>query len=177
MNKSYLIVPVVLLAVFAFFYTGARKEMQAKEAAALQADAAKKAEEKARKDEIEAKSVAEAQKRQEERDAADRAKEEKKERDYEDAMKALRDETGKYTSEGDKLAKEAADLEIQLSQTRTQKEDLNRETFDLDKEVEMRKINRRNAEIEIQREIAIVGKKLEESSIALPPPPPPLVEK
>ena len=177
MNKSYFIVPVVLLAVFAFFYTSSRKEMQAKDAAHQAEVARSKAEDKKHKDEIEAKSLADAQKRTDEREAADRAKEEKKVRDYDDAMKALKDEAGKYSGESDKLAKEAADLEIQLSQARTQRETLNRETFDLAKQVEQTKINRRNAEIEIQREIEIVGKKLNDSSIAVPPPPPPLVVK
>ncbi len=177
MNKSYLIVPVVLLAVFAFFYTSSRKEMKAKDAAHQAEVARNKAEDKKHKDEIEAKSLADAQKHTDEREAADLAREEKKVRDYEEVMKTLREETAKYSTEADKLAKEAADLEIQISQTRTQRETLNRETFDLAKQVEQTKINRRNAEIEIQRVIEIVGKKLNDSSIAVPPPPPPLVVK
>jgi hypothetical protein len=177
MNKSYFIVPVILLAVFGFFYNGSLKEMKAKEEAHQQEVARLKAEDAKHKKEIEDKATADAQKRQDEREAADRAKEEKKVRDYEDAMKALKDETAKYATEADKLAKDAADLEIQLSQARTQRETLNRETFDLAKQVEQTKINRRNAEIEIQRVIEIAGKKLNDSSIAAPPPLSPLVPK
>ena len=50
MNKSYLIVPIVLLVVFAFFYNGALNEMKTKEETRLAAiakiaaaDAARKA--------------------------------------------------------------------------------------------------------------------------------------
>ena len=174
MNKSYLIVPLVLLAVFGVLYNGALKDMKAKADSQQAVADARKAEEKKHKDEVDAKANADAKKRQDERDAADRAKEEKKVREYEDGLKALRDESAKYSTEADKLSKEAADLELQISQARTDKEKLNRETFDLAKEVEQNKIDRRNAELEIQRMIDIVGKKLTDSSIVLPPPPPPL---
>ncbi len=172
MNKSYLIVPIVLLAVFGFLYSGALKEMDAKAASQQAAADKRNAEEKKRKDEIEARATADAKKRQDEREAADRAKEEKKIREYEEGLKTLRDEAAKYSGEADKLSKEAADLEIQISQARTDKEKLNRETFDLAKEVEQTKINRRNAELEIQRMIDMVAKKLTDSSIVIPPPPP-----
>lgn len=171
MNKSYLIVPIVLLAVFGFLYNGAVKDMQAKADKQKAALEARQAEEKKRKDEIEVRATADAKKRQDEREAADSAKEAKKVKDYEDGLKALRDEAGKYSGEADKLSKEAADLEIQISQTRTDKEKLNRETFDLAKAVEQTKINRRNAELEIQRMIDMVAKKLTENSVVVPPPP------
>jgi len=178
MNKSYFIVPFVLLAVFAFLYRGAVKEMDVKAATQQAAADARKAEEKKRKDEIEARANADAKKRQDEREAADKAKEDKKIRDYEDGLKALRDEAAKYSTEADKLSKEAADLELQISQARTDKEKLNRETFDLAKEVEQTKINRRNAELEIQRTVEMVAKKLNDNSVVVPPPPPlPVVSK
>jgi len=171
MNKSYLIVPAILLAVFGFLYTSALKEMDAKAAAQQEAANVRRAAEKKHKDEIEAKATADAKKRQDEREAADRAKEEKKIREYEDIMKSLRDETTKYATEAEKLGKEAADLEVQISQLRTDKEKLNHETFDLAKAVEQSKINWRNAELEIQRLIEMVSRKLNDNSIIVPPPP------
>jgi len=177
MNKSYLIVPVVLLILFGFFYNGALKEMKAKEVAKQEEIARVKAEEAARKKVIEDKATAEAKKRQEEREAADLAKEQKKQRDYEDALKKLRDETNDYATQADKLAKEAADLEIQISQGRTERERLNHETLELAKQVEQAKINRRTAELEIQRMMEMVAVKLNESSIATAPPPPAVVAK
>jgi hypothetical protein len=171
MNKSYFIVPLVLLAVFGFRYNSAVKEMEAKAVSQQAAADARKAEEKKRKDEIELKATADAKKRQEEREAADRAKEEKKTREYEEGLKALRDEAAKYSTEADKLSKEAADLELQISQARTEKEKLNRETFDLAKVVEQTKIDRRTAELEIQRTVEMVAKKLNDNSVVVPPPP------
>lgn len=172
MNKSYVIAPIVLLAVFGFLYKGALKEMGVKEQARIEAKAKKDAEEKKRKDEIDARATLDAQKRQAEREAQDRAREDKKIKEYQDAMKALKDEADKYRSEADKLAKEIADLDLQISQGHADKEKLNKETFELGKRVEQSKIARRNAEIEIQRMVEIVGKKLNESPLAVPPPPP-----
>jgi hypothetical protein len=172
MNKSYFIVPVVLLGLFIFLYNGALKDMEAK-AKALDAQKAQvMAEEAKHKAEVEAKANADAQKRQEERAKEDAAKAEKKEREYQDIMKKLKDEATDYAGQSEKFAKEAADLEIQISQTRNEREKLNRDTLELSKLVEMTKINRRNAELEIQRMIDMVAKKLNDSSIATPPPPP-----
>ncbi|MBL9214868.1 MAG: hypothetical protein JNG83_05285 [Opitutaceae bacterium] len=172
MNKSYVIVPIVLLAVFGFFYNVASKEMKAKEDARIAAAAKLKKEEEDRKRVIEEKATADAKKRQDEREAADAAKEKKKQQDYEDALKKLRDETADYASQADRLNKEANGLELQISQGRTDRERLNRESLALAKEVELAKINRRNAELEIQRMIEMLSKKLNESSIAAAPPPP-----
>jgi chromosome segregation ATPase len=175
MNKSYVIVPLVLLAVFGFFYNGALKEMKEKEDARIaKIDATNKAEAE-RKKAIEEKAQAEAAKRQEERAANDKAKEEKKEKDYQDAMTALKKEADDYTTQVAKLTKEAADLEADILKTRNDKERLTREALELAKQVELAKINRRTSELEIQRMIEMVSKKLGESSLtAIPPPPPPL---
>lgn len=172
MNKYYLIVPAILLGAFLFFYNGALHEMEAKEAAKMAEKAAIKAADDKRKAEIEAKAAADAKRRQEERDAEELARLEKKEKDYQDAMKKLKDESDNYSAEADRLAKEGADLEIQLSALRTQKDKSSRETFELAKQVELAKIGRRNAEIEIQRMVEILGTKAGASSLATLPPPP-----
>lgn len=172
MNKYYLIVPAVLLGTFLFFYNGALKEMAAKEAAKTAEKAAIKAADDKRKAEIEAKATADAKRRQEERDAEERARAEKKEKDYLDAMKKLKDESDNYSAESDKLAKEGADLEIQLSSLRTQKEKSTREVFELAKQVELAKVSRRTAEIEIQRMVEMLGTKAGASTLATMPPPP-----
>lgn len=172
MNKSYLIVPAVLLAVFAFFYNGALNEMRVKEETRLAKVAAVAKAEADRKAEVEKKAQAEALKNQEKRAADDKAREDKKERDYQDAMNALKKEADDYSAQTAKLSKEAADLEASLQQTRTDKERLTREALDLAKQVELAKINRRSAELEIQRMFEMVSKKLNDSSIATAPPPP-----
>jgi hypothetical protein len=175
MNKSYIIVPVVLLAIFAFFYNGALHDMETKETQRLEKIAATEKAEADRKKIIEDKAQAEAAKRQEERTAADKAKEDKKERDYKEAMTKLKDEADDYAGQTAKLTKEATDIEADILKTRNDKERLTREALELAKQVELAKINRRTAELEIQRQIDMVARKLNESSIATPPPPPPLV--
>ncbi len=175
MNKSYLIVPLVLLAVFGFFYNGALKDMKEKEDARIAKIAATAKEEADRKRVIEEKATAEAIKRQEERAAADKAKEEKKEKDYQDAMAALKKEADDYVAQSAKLTKEGTDLDAEILKTRNDKERLTREALELAKQVELAKINRRTSELEIQRMIEMVSKKLNESSITALPPPPPLV--
>lgn len=173
MNKFYIIVPVVLLGVFLFFYNGALKEMADREIQKKAEIAKVKAAEDARRADIEAKAAADAKKRQEQRDAEDRAKEQKKIKEYEDAMRQLKDETDKYLAEADKNQKETNALELQLNDLRTLKEKTNRETFELAKQVELAKIARRNAELEIQRMVDMVAQRVGASSFAQMPPPPP----
>jgi membrane-associated HD superfamily phosphohydrolase len=172
MNKFYIIVPVVLLGVFLFFYNGALKEMAAKEAAKQEEVAKVKAAEDARRAEIERKAAEDAKRRQAEREAEDRAKEQKKIKEYEDAMQQLKDEADKYLAEADKNQKDANALELQLNDLRSTKEKTNRETFELAKQVELAKIARRNAELEIQRMVDMVAQKVGASSFAAMPPPP-----
>lgn len=169
---TYLIVPGIMFAIFIAFYRGAVHNMEAREAHAKQVKAEKDAAEQKRKDEVDRKAQEDAAKRQKAQEEADRAKEAKKEADYQNVMNQLKREADDYSAQADKLAKEVADLDISISQTRSQKEKLNRETFDLAKEVELAKIARRNAEIEIQRMVEIAGKKVADTSIAIAPPPP-----
>ncbi len=172
MNKFYIIVPVVLLGVFLFFYNGALKEMAAKEVAKQEEAAKVKKAEDDRRAEIEKKAAEDAKRRQAEREAEDRAKEQKKIKEYEDAMNQLKDEANKYLAEADKNQKDSNALELQLNDLRSQKEKINRETFELAKQVELAKIARRNAELEIQRMVDVVGQKVGASSFAAMPPPP-----
>ncbi len=173
MNKYYFIAPAVMLAVFAFFYNGALKEMDLKEQKHQQELAAAKAADDARRKEIDEKAQADALKRQQERDAEEKAKRDKKEKEYQSAMTQLKDEADKYSNEADKYAKEAADLEIQLTNLRIQKEKTNREAFEMTKQVELAKISRRTAEMEIQRLVEMLGMRAEKSTLAAMPPPPP----
>lgn len=175
---TYLLIPSLLLGVFLFFYLGAVKEMKQKEEKQKIEKAEKAAVDAKRKAEIEKKANEDARKRQEQRDADDAAKLAKKEADYQAVMTQLRNETTDILAQTDKLAREAGALEISIAQARTNKEKLNRETFDLAKDVEQAKINRRRAEIEIQRLVEMAGRKMADTTVAIaPPPPPPNVPK
>jgi chromosome segregation ATPase len=173
MNKFYIIVPLVLLGVFIFFYRGALDDMARRDAEKARLAQIEKEKDDARRKEIEERAAADARKRQEEREAVERAKEEKKQREYNEGMRALTEEAERYIAEADRNAKEAADLEIQLGELRNQRDRVNREVFELAKQVELAKIDRRNAELEIQRMVDMVAQRVGASSLAAAQPPAP----
>lgn len=168
---TYVVTPGIMFGIFLFFYNGAVKEMHAKEERQKIEKKAKDDAEAARKAEIEKKALADAEKRQRDREAEDAKKAAEKEAAYTKVMTQLESDTADENAQADKLAKEVGGLEISISQARSNKEKLNRETFDLAKEVELAKVNRRNAEIEIQRMVEIAGKKVADSSVSILPPP------
>lgn len=173
----YVLIPVVLFVAFLYApgvgYNSAMKELEAKNQRIKAEKAAAKAAEDARRAEIERKATEDAKKRQEQRDAEERAKEVRKLKDYEDAMRQLRDEAAKYAAEADGFQKETNALELQLNELRSLKEKSNREVFELSKRVELAKVDRRNAELEIQRMVDMVAQRLGASSLAAMPPPAP----
>lgn len=174
----YLIIPLAMLAAFLFTpsvgYFAAQKKIEAKIAAEKAEDARKRAEEAARQHEIERQAEEDARRHQEERERQEREREAKKEREYQDIINQLKGDLATYSGEGDKLQKEANDLELQISKARTEKEQLNRQSFELAKQVELQKVNRRNAELEIQRMVDMVAQRVNASPMsAMPPPPPP----
>lgn len=173
----YVIIPLALLAAFLFTpgvgYVAAQKEIQARLDAKAADDARKKAEEEAERLRIEKQAEQDAIERQKKRDEEERQKAAKKEQDYQDILRKLNDDITTYTTEADRLQKESNELELKISETRTNKENANRETFELSKLVELEKIRRRNAELEIQRMVDMVAQKLNASPLSAPPPPPP----
>lgn len=172
MNKFYIIAPIVLLGVFIFFYRGALQDMAVRDAEKARVAQIEQQKEDARRKEVEEKAAADARRRQEDREAADRAKEEKRVREYEEGMRLLTEEANRYAAEADKNAKDAAELEIQLLELRNLRDKTNREAFELAKQVELAKVDRRNAELEIQRMVDMVGQRVGSSSLAAMPPPP-----
>lgn len=173
----YVIIPGVLFLAFLFTpgvgYVPAQKEMVRKEEVRQAAVAAKQAAEETKRKDIEAKAAEDAKQRQAEREQKERERAEKKERDYQEAIQKLNDDIALFSGEADKLAKEASDLELQLNNQRNQKEAANRMAFDMAKQVELAKVNRRNAELEIQRMVDMVAQRLNASPLSAPPPPPP----
>lgn len=171
MNKFYIIAPVVLLGAFVVFYKGALNEMAQKDELKQRAVAEAKVAADSRRAEMERKASEDAQRRQAEREAEERAKEEKRTRQYEDDLRQLREETDRYLAEAAAFQKEINALELKLGELRTLKEKMNQETFELAKQVELAKISRRNAELEIQRMVDMVAQRLGASSLAQMPPP------
>lgn len=170
MNRLYLIIPLILLALFGGVYW--------QHSLTADADARAKAAATAH-----AKSIADAQKAETERKAredadlraADRLAEEKKKEDEKrakwDADSArIIEETARYSAQVAALTQEQAALEKALADTRAQHEKLAKENFEAARAIELARIARRNAELEVQRMTEMVARKAGETSLLRPTP-------
>jgi hypothetical protein len=172
----YLILPAILLVVFLFTpgfgYFAAQEKLEARELASEQESERLKAEEEAKRADIQKRAEEDALERQREREEQDRLKEEKKRKDYEDGIARLKEDIATYSADSDTFTKELNALQLQLSKLRDKKEVEDRQTLELAKQVELAKIERRTAELEIQRMVTMVSKTLTSSPLLKPTPPP-----
>lgn len=174
----YFIVPVVCLGVFLFFYYAHVEEAKKRTLIRIEEQAKKDREEAAKKKALEDKARQDADKR-----SAERAKEEaKKEADRIAKWKAQGDdieaEMQKAKSAASESQQKVAALEKELSSLRAKKEQANRDFLEAARQVELAKIARRNAEMEIQRITELISNKANESAMAkLPPMPAPVPAK
>jgi chromosome segregation ATPase len=174
MNKFYVILPVALLILFGgYYFKVAKPEMAAKVLADEKRIADEREAEETKRKEIEAKAQDDARKAQAVRDEKERVRLAKAQQDKDEQDRKVLDETTKYEKEAEKLSKQIADLEIAITNLRNKREDMNREVLELAKKVELTKIDRRNAELEIQRMYDVVAQKVAASSLTQAPPPPP----
>lgn len=164
----YLIFPSVMLVGFLVIYFSHKEKAEAKERAHIEQVAREKATAEEKKKVAEAKAREDAKKRQEERDAEEKKKEEEKAARQAADDKKVRDQTAEYTAKGDTAAKQVAALEQELDRLRKEKDKTSRETFDLAKQVELARIARRNAELEIQRMTEMIVRRAAESSLTRP---------
>lgn len=166
----YLILPGVMLAGFLVVYFSHREKAEAKERAHIAQVAKEKSEAEEKKKVAEAKAREDAKKRQEERDAEEKKKEAEKAAKQAADDKKVRDQTAEYTAKADAAAKQVNNLEVELDRLRKEKDKTSRESFDLAKQVELTRIARRTAELEIQRMTEMVTRRASESSMTRPPP-------
>lgn len=116
-------------------------------------------------------------KRAAERAAEDAKREADKIAKREAESKRIQDETDKYLADAAALSKKIADLEVQVEAARKSKDQASREAFDLLKQVERAKVERRNAEIEIARLTEMLARRASDSSMTrMPTPPSPAVK-
>ena len=167
----YLIFPSVMLAGFLVIYFSHKEKAEQKERAHIAQVAKEKAEAEEKKKVAEAKAREDARKRQEERDAEEKKKADEKAAKQAADDKKVRDQTAEYTAKGDAAQKQVAALEIELDRLRKEKDKTNREAFELAKQVELTRIARRNAELEIQRMTEMMIRRAAESSLTRPPMP------
>ena len=165
----YLLAPAIMMGVFMVFYFSYVEKAHAKEAAAKARVEAEKKSAEEKKKVAEAKAREDAKKRQDERDAEEKKKE--KERTDKQAAedKKVRDATNEFLARGKTAEEKGKQLEAQLDNLRKEKDKLTREAFDIAKQVELARIARRNAELEIQRMTEMITKRASDSSLVRPP--------
>ncbi|MBI5690375.1 MAG: hypothetical protein HZC55_09775 [Verrucomicrobia bacterium] len=175
----YLIFPGIMLVGFVFIYLGHVEETHRKEEEAKKKVAQERADLEAKKKAAEAKAREDAKKRQDERDAEEKKKEDEKAAKQAADDKKVADATAEYTAKGDAAQKQVTALEQELDRLRKEKDKTSRESFDLAKQVELARIARRNAELEIQRMTEMVHRRASDSSLVRPPavPTPPPAKK
>lgn len=165
----YLIFPGAMLAIFVVFYSSHAKELHAKEVR-LAAEAKAKRDEADNKKKIaEAKAREDAAKRQKERDAEEKQKADEKAAKQAADDKKVKDDTAKYVAQGDAAGKQVAAYEVELDRVRKEKDKTSKEAFEIAKQVELTRIARRNAELEIQRMNEMIIKRASDSSLVRPP--------
>ncbi|EIP98598.1 hypothetical protein OpiT1DRAFT_03058 [Opitutaceae bacterium TAV1] len=159
MNRFYLIVPLVLVALFGGVYWNHTKHAAElalqKEAEALRLEQA----ETAKKAEAEAKAREDAARRAAERQAEEKKKEEEKQARQEAESAKIAADTKSARETAAARAAEIATLEKQLTELRAGLETLHKDTFELNRRVELARIERRNAELEVQRLTEMIARK------------------
>lgn len=159
MNKLYVLVPLVLTLAFGGVYLSHRKDDAVKKAEAAQVAARAAEAEAAKKAEAERQAKADADKRAAERQAEEKRKEEEKAAKWAAAGKQIADDTAAYQTQAGKNLAEAKVLEAKLSALRAEKDRATQSVFDTALAVETARVQKRNAELEIQRLVEMTARK------------------
>jgi len=165
----YFIFPILGVVVFLFFYFAHVDE--AKRAAEVRKEmiAKKDAETAAAKAALEATARKDAEARAAERIASEAKKERDKQEKWDAAGRDVQKITDTAKAASAQAVKDIARLENDLKSLRQQRDVLTAEQLALLKSVEQAKIDRRNAELEIQRFTAMIANRTSESALAVPP--------
>jgi hypothetical protein len=170
----YLVFPGAMLGLFLVFFLSHTKEAEAREKARQEVLAKKIADDAAKKKADEERARADAEKRAAERAAEDAKKEADKIAKQAAIDREIKEATDKALAEAASSQKTIDSLEAELDRAHKQRDQLSRDGFNLAKQVELAKVARRNAEIEIQRTVELIARKAQESYLVrMPPPPPP----
>lgn len=165
----YIIAPAAMLAVFSFFYVTHVKETREKDRIRKEEVAKQIAQEATRKAEIEEQARLDAAARAADREAKATEKEAERIAKWETEGREIQETTDEYNKAADKLAREQSELEVKLDQLRKAKERANNEVLALAKQVELARIDKRNAELEIQRKTEMVVRQVQRNSLTQMP--------
>lgn len=165
----YLLFPGVMLVGFIFIYMGHVEEAHKKAKDVAAKIEKERTEAETKKKAAEAKAREDAKKRQEERDAEEKKKEDEKAARQAADDKKVRDQTAEYTAKGETAQKQVTALEQELDKLRKERDKVSRESFEIAKQIELARVARRNAELEIQRMTEMVSRRAADSSLTKPP--------
>ena len=169
----YLVAPVIMLVIFTFFYFSHAEEMAQKEEIRKERVAAELEAEAIRKAQIEEEARVDAEKRTAEREEKAEQREADRVAKWDAESKEIRMATAGHKAEADRHAANLAAMEIELDSLRQATAKTNADELALEKRVEMARIAKRNAELEIQRKTEMMIRTAEQSAVAQMPPPVP----
>jgi chromosome segregation ATPase len=174
----FVISPACMLAVFLVFYYADRAQSEIREQAHQVQLAKQKAEADEKKRLAEAKAKADADQRNLDR-IADQARVAKEKQDKYDAeMARIKADTDKSNATAQKFANQVSELSIKLDNLHKEKDELTRKNFELLKQVQQAQVARNNAEMDIQRMVAMISDRADLSAMSkMPIAPPPVADK
>jgi ABC-type Na+ efflux pump permease subunit len=159
MNKLYLIVPLVLTLAFGGIYLKHRGEAAVHEQQ-TRADADKRdAAAAAQKADAERQARADADKRDADRLAEEKKKEDDKRAKWDADTRRIATDTATFTATAAEHAATLKKLEAELTALRAEKDAAIQSSFDFARDVELARIQKRTAELEIQRLVGMVARK------------------
>jgi hypothetical protein len=150
MNKSYFLIPCALLGFFALYHHGAVQRSQEKEQAAALLAAQKKAALDLRRAEVQRATFEQSRLQAATREQQERERLEKKRADYDALMAKLEADASARTAEAERLAAEIEQNCHTLTELRAQKAGLAHATAEAERTTELRRIERRAADMETQ---------------------------
>ncbi len=173
MKKIYILVPLILLVGFSFYYRNFAADLARREADEKAVEMAALAEEEAKKTEAEKTARAESERKAKDREEEANQKAAKKKADWEAGGAKIAEETAGFKKQGDDYTKKINELELQLVEIRQLKDRTTNEALALTEQIELARIAKRNAELEVQRLTDMVAERAAKSAMTQMPPPPP----
>jgi chromosome segregation ATPase len=166
MNRLYVLVPVILLALFGGVYWQHTRTVATADAAKAAAVAVERQAELDRQAAAEKQARADAEKRTAERLAEEAARDAAKRARAEEDARRIAAETAAYRSQVTALAAEVTALQKQLAELQARRAALNTHAFALAKSVELTRIAQRTAEWEVQRLNELIARQVANTTLA-----------
>jgi len=173
----YVIFPAILLAIFLVYYRQEMAVLLVKEQHRAAESARIKAEDARKKKETEERARMDNEKRMVEQAAEDARLLKEKEDKWNATGAEIQAETDKALAETAHYQQQDSDMEVELVALQKAKEKANREDFDLLKQVELARVGYENAQLEVERMVAMIANHADESSMTKLPPPLPKKEE